>query len=108
MSELDAPILCDLAWALARLQYQPSAEWVAAFTARCRRVRGELSEQQRGLLVWAVQQLRLDLPEYLQEAHAVTKPLVTTDRVSGVGRSISVKAGDQLPDLQAKVAKLML
>ncbi|GLI68557.1 hypothetical protein VaNZ11_013020, partial [Volvox africanus] len=65
LAELEAPVLCDLAWALARLQYQPSAEWAESFTFKCRTFEGELTDQQMNLLAWTHRQLRLSLPEFL-------------------------------------------
>ncbi|GIL61112.1 hypothetical protein Vafri_15491 [Volvox africanus] len=66
LTELEAPVLCDLAWALARLQYQPSPEWAKSFTSKCLMFEGELTDQQISLLAWTYQQLRLSRPELLQ------------------------------------------
>lgn len=63
LHHLEPSLLCDLAWALARLHYQPSEEWVVIFTGRCRAVDTLFTMQQQAVLIWAFRQLRLAVPD---------------------------------------------
>ncbi|GLC51598.1 hypothetical protein PLESTB_000519800 [Pleodorina starrii] len=123
---MEAPIVCDLAWALARLQYQPSPDWTDALTARCRAVRAALTGQQLSLLAWAYRQLRLTLPDFLRDIPEI-RPDAASDVATDVEAAASggagardvqgglattlpqgLPAGPGVSDLQAKLAQLML
>ncbi|GFR48633.1 hypothetical protein Agub_g10549 [Astrephomene gubernaculifera] len=67
LASLEPQALCDLAWALGQLEYQPSSEWIALFVDQCNMLSSGLNALQVQTLEWAFRKLHLESAGNLRE-----------------------------------------